>query len=317
MCTSATGHRSGSRERRRPVPLTPHVRDRRCPTTPPSRRRCPAAMSGSSPSWTSAPAGADLVPGSLDQVRALAAVGPSRRCSAAGGRPPVRGTPGLRCLLGAQRHGRRAVAASGRIGTQLARLEAELDRGRWSSSPPSRKRSTPPWWPSRTPGGRSNGIGWAWPGRRRPHAGRIAGPLDGWWAIQVALASLDRLEVRGRDSAGLHVLVAGHGLDLAGPSVRALLGAGADPLFGSGAVRRRRLPQLRVQGGGRDRRARRQRQGLRAAIRGDVLLARALAAPDARATVVGHTRWASVGLISEPNAHPLNSEEVGGPVGPT
>ena len=25
--------------------------------------------------------------------------------------------------------------------------------------------------------------------------------LDGWWAIQVALASLDRLEVRGREVA--------------------------------------------------------------------------------------------------------------------
>ena len=61
--------------------------------------------------------------------------------------------------------------------------------------------------------------------------------LDGWWAIQVALASLDRLEVRGRDSAGLHVLVAGHGLDLADPSGagRCSTDAAADP-----AVRLRR-----------------------------------------------------------------------------
>ena len=50
---------------------------------------------------------------------------------------------------------------------------------------------------------------------------------------------------------------------------------------------------------------------LRRALSTDALLARALASPDVRATIVAHTRWASVGLISEPNAHPLNSDEVG------
>jgi glutamine---fructose-6-phosphate transaminase (isomerizing) len=44
-----------------------------------------------------------------------------------------------------------------------------------------------------------------------------AAALDAFWAIQCALSSLDRLEVRGRDSAGVHVLVSGHDLDLAAP----------------------------------------------------------------------------------------------------
>jgi glucosamine--fructose-6-phosphate aminotransferase (isomerizing) len=48
---------------------------------------------------------------------------------------------------------------------------------------------------------------------------------------------------------------------------------------------------------------------LRLALAGDPLLARALASPGVRATVVGHTRWASVGLISQANTHPLNSDE--------
>ena len=51
-------------------------------------------------------------------------------------------------------------------------------------------------------------------------------------------SALDRLEVRGRDSAGLHLLVHGHGLDLDSTGVRALLDQrAADPLFRNGAVR--------------------------------------------------------------------------------
>ncbi|MCB0972488.1 MAG: SIS domain-containing protein, partial [Acidimicrobiales bacterium] len=55
---------------------------------------------------------------------------------------------------------------------------------------------------------------------------------------------------------------------------------------------------------------------LRAAIAGDALLHRALAADAAECTVLGHTRWASIGIISQPNAHPMNSDETGRADGP-
>jgi glucosamine--fructose-6-phosphate aminotransferase (isomerizing) len=139
------------------------------------------------------------------------------------------------------------------------------------------------------------------------------GALGVLWAVHVAFSSLDRLEVRGRDSAGLHLMLAGHGLDLASPEVRALVGARADdPLFSSLSVRAadgclsmvyKAAAEIGELG---DNVA-----ALRHALGTDPLLARALASPDITATVVAHTRWASVGLISQANAHPLNCEEVG------
>ena len=61
--------------------------------------------------------------------------------------------------------------------------------------------------------------------------------IETYASIQIALSALDRLEVRGRDSAGLSVLVDGHGLDLADPTVARIIGERRDPLFASGAVR--------------------------------------------------------------------------------
>ncbi len=142
--------------------------------------------------------------------------------------------------------------------------------------------------------------------------------LAAMFSIQQALSNLDRLEVRGRDSAGLHVLVRDHGLDLDTEAVRGLLaGRIGDPLFVDRSVRvangnlgfvYKAAAEIGELG---DNTA-----AMRTAIAADELLHRALTADTAQATVLAHTRWASVGIISEPNAHPVNSDEVSGEPGP-
>ena len=153
------------------------------------------------------------------------------------------------------------------------------------------------------------------------HAGVVSlrsaapAPSDAGLAVllstQQALSAIDRLEVRGRDSAGLQLTLWDHGLDPADPAVVART---ADPLHRTGSVRV-------LDGGGLafvvkvaaeigelgDNTA-----ALRGALATDGLLARALAAPVVEGSLLGHTRWASVGLISEPNAHPLDSTRADG-----
>ncbi len=152
----------------------------------------------------------------------------------------------------------------------------------------------------------------------------LAGSEPGWasteayTAIQQALSAIDRLEVRGRDSAGLHVLVRGHGLDLAGAAVTRMLAQRAgDPLFRSGAVRAvdgclsfvyKAAAEIGELGDNT--------KDLRDAVRSDELLRLAVSVDTAVATVLGHTRWASVGMISQPNAHPVDSTEAAGPARP-
>ena len=50
-----------------------------------------------------------------------------------------------------------------------------------------------------------------------------ASAIEAFTSVQVALSALDRLEVRGRDSAGLHLFVHHHGLDLDDPAIVRLL----------------------------------------------------------------------------------------------
>ena len=130
------------------------------------------------------------------------------------------------------------------------------------------------------------------------------------WSIQVALSALDRLEVRGRDSAGLQVFVRGARLDAGAPDAVAgsLGGRLTDRLFGAGAVRDspnglafvyKTASEIGELG---DNTA-----ALRAQIRDDSLLRWALGVDGAEAIVLGHTRWASIGIVSIPNTHPLDA----------
>ncbi|MFO1076315.1 MAG: SIS domain-containing protein [Planctomycetota bacterium] len=145
-----------------------------------------------------------------------------------------------------------------------------------------------------------------------PHAEAAAA----FAAIDIALAALDRLEVRGRDSAGLSITVTGANVDA--PRARQLFaGRDGDPLFQNRSVRAhdgalcfvyKHAAEIGELG---DNTA-----ALRAAIRGDELLQFVLREPDAEVLVLGHTRWASVGIISEPNAHPLDSGELAPLSGP-
>ena len=131
--------------------------------------------------------------------------------------------------------------------------------------------------------------------------------LPGLASIQTALSALDRLEVRGRDSAGIEIFVSDHNL----PS-----GALTGDRFEDLTLRTRSVRSFDGHlsfvyknaaeiGDLGDNTA-----ALRSQICADELLQAALSKPGSSVTVLGHTRWASVGVISEPNAHPVDCAEI-------
>ncbi len=126
--------------------------------------------------------------------------------------------------------------------------------------------------------------------------------IIGLWAIQVALSSLDRLEVRGRDSAGLQVFV-GHP---EGGAARSDTTTRGDTTPRSGIPFTYKVAAEIGELGDNS-------AALREQISNDENLHAALSQPGAQVSVLAHTRWASVGIISESNAHPLDGSELASP----
>jgi glucosamine--fructose-6-phosphate aminotransferase (isomerizing) len=232
----------------------------------------------------------------------------------------LRGVPGLLCTLAAP-----AVTAACR--QRLATLQAEIaayersldqDDGTDAFDPALEQRNAALV--------RLKDALWSVLKDRIPHAEAVRDLAGGdvphpaaaaaFSSLQSALSALDRLEVRGRDSAGITVFVTG--IDLQAPRARQLLlGRTGDPLFQHRSARAvggvlnivyKHAAEIGDLGDNV--------RALRTAMRADPLLQWALREPRAEALVLGHTRWASIGIISQPNCHPLNQEEVGRENGP-
>ena len=148
--------------------------------------------------------------------------------------------------------------------------------------------------------------------------------LKGWfelWRLNMVLNQLARLEVRGRDSGGLGLLVVFSSeawAELQAPlAAEGLLDdltrRAAIPTLKDGAILRSAEP-AQVSFGFVYKVAKEVGElganvaDLRQRLAADRLGRRLIASPAARVQVIAHTRWASNGIISEPNCHPIGND---------
>jgi len=132
-------------------------------------------------------------------------------------------------------------------------------------------------------------------------------------SINLVLRSLDRIEVRGRDSAGISISLSGIELD---DATRQLIEKRASSTFGNAAVRLTNGEQTSSMYFVYKRAAEIGELGdnvkhLRSSISNDDLLFDVVSQNElCHEMVLAHTRWASMGVISEENTHPLDSNEL-------
>jgi glucosamine--fructose-6-phosphate aminotransferase (isomerizing) len=257
--------------------------------------------------------------------RALAGpLGPAELDSAAGALAALdrelRGVPGTWALLREPNAPAELAQRVTALQQRLAEFEGSLDRGvaGTAADPALEARNEALV--------RCKDAAWSVLRDRLPHADGVRALANGdvphpaaaaaWSSVQLALTALNRLEVRGRDSAGIAVLATG--VDLRDPALTAPLAQRVrDPLFQDGSVRvadgcvtfvYKHAAEIGELGDNV--------KALRESLRADALLQAVLRGTGVEVVVLGHTRWASVGIISEPNAHPLNQEETAGEPGP-
>ncbi|MEY4675429.1 MAG: hypothetical protein RL148_3213 [Planctomycetota bacterium] len=223
----------------------------------------------------------------------------------------LRGTAGLSCMLSDPAALEAAAAGLEDLQQRIARIEADFDRQAEAGAELEQRNAAML---------ALKDACWALLRDRVPHARAVAGlagtheltqhSAAAFSALQVALASLDRLEVRGRDSAGVGVVV--KGVDLSHPAVKAALQQRDHELFTNRSVRTGNgTLQLVYKHAAEIGELGDNVRALRNSMASDDLLQWALRQPGAEPLVLAHTRWASIGIISEPNAHPLNEQEVG------
>ena len=218
----------------------------------------------------------------------------------------LQGVPGLVCLMESD-----LVALSNRAASELADFEARLGAG---LNPSGLTRLQDALWSVRFDRIAAAEAALGLLGGRKAVANSSNPTLAGAaLSMQTVLSALDRLEVRGRDSAGISVIAPSVPHD---EVVASLIDRAADAQFRSGSVRVHFSEETAAVcftykvaaeiGELGDNTSELRRQMLQ-----DEELRRCLAANTQEAVVLGHTRWASVGIISEANAHPVDSVALG------